>query len=171
MMVNDVMIFSWGLRGGPFEVRKRRLVVWGMYAQFFLMLAFLGFAIFGTVFVTSDIAAKECWSRRPCSSITELVPDACLSQNLNSFQVWTRYGRNTTTELTPACVELEALWQEGTVGQCAERYLDLAGQYQLNALNRSASEIAGKPVFRPEVRCRAVVSSRRRVFESLDAGW
>ena len=138
LMIDDVVIFWRGLAGGPFEERKRRAVVVGMYAQFSLILIFLAFSIFGTVFLTSDQAEKECWSKQPCNQVQSIVPYACISNDLGTLAQWNR-ELNKTTELTPVCQQLEQLWSKGTVGNCLETYLDLAGEYGKAVYNESAA--------------------------------
>jgi hypothetical protein len=135
LLIDDAVIFFAGLVGGPFEEKRRRPVVVGMYCQFALIVVFTAFTIYGTVFASSSDTERECWSRTPCSAVQSVIPESCLG--VTSIGVWAR-ETGSVNPLTPACQQLNSLLASGRVDTCLLNYMDLAGQYGRAVFNESA---------------------------------
>ena len=174
LIIDDAVIFFAGLVGGPFEEKRRRPVVVGMYCQFALIVVFAAFTIYGTVFASSDKTEKECWSRSPCTAVQSVIPESCLGAT--SIGVWSR-ETGSFNPLTPACQQLNALAAKGRVDTCLLNYMDLAGQYGLAVYNESArSDVEGVPtspfnkgVNESAVSCRLRPDTFSEFYSSLDA--
>ncbi len=174
LIIDDAVVFFAGLRGGPFEEKRRRPVVFGMYCQFALIVVFTAFTIYGTVFASSDKAEKECWSRSPCTAIQSVVPESCLG--LSSLGRWA--GETGALEpLTPACQQLNILYAKDHVDRCVTNYMDLAGQYGSAVYNESARGVVdgvrtgpfNKGVIESAVSCRLRPDLVLEVQSSLEA--
>jgi hypothetical protein len=173
LLIDDAVIFWRGLVGGPFEENRRRPVVVGAYAQFALIIVFTAFALYGTVFVTSDKAEKQCWSRSPCQAIQEYVQDACVAPY--ALTRWVERDGQLRL-LTKECQRMNSLTSQEQ--SCVSKYLGLASRYGQNVFNETSFDLGLTPfnlgVNESAVNCRlpdsyAQYISPKYEEEALDA--
>ncbi|KAI3429288.1 hypothetical protein D9Q98_005384 [Chlorella vulgaris] len=74
---NEAVLTVLGLRGGPFETKKRRAMTPLLYAEVVIWGLLLGFTVYATVIVHSPQVSKECWSNNPCLYNPDVYPLAC----------------------------------------------------------------------------------------------
>ncbi|KAI3429289.1 hypothetical protein D9Q98_005385 [Chlorella vulgaris] len=79
--VNECVLFIIGLRGGPFETEKRRLMTPLLYLEVTLWTLLLCFTIYATVVTYSGAVEATCWVNNPCQFNANLLPLACRDQS------------------------------------------------------------------------------------------
>jgi hypothetical protein len=94
--INEAVLTVLGLRGGPFETRKRRFMNPLLYLEIVLWGLLLAFTIYATVTVYSPAVADSCWSNNPCQYNPDLFPLACRDQQ----------GTGTIRSLPQTCQKL-----------------------------------------------------------------
>lgn len=83
LVTNDCMIIGFGLRGGPFEERKRKPVIIFLYIESVLLIVHIAFTIFGTYLAYAPSISDGCWNTNPCTGISGTVPAVCLPDQYN----------------------------------------------------------------------------------------
>jgi len=96
-VILDGLIFTIGLRGGPFEEDKRKAVRILIYMQVFLLICHVAFASYGTYLAYSPSIARSCWSKSPCSAVVDKIPQACVYNDVTSTR------GDDDIKLSPAC--------------------------------------------------------------------
>lgn len=135
LLLGDIMICSLGLRGGPFEEKKRILVKVALYAQFSLNILLIGWALYGTLLGYSEKAETSCWSSSPCKSIQYLVPQACVDiESLKQNDV-TAIEETGYVVISQGCQYLSD--HRAQTLQCLTVYMDLAVTFAKDAYNNS----------------------------------
>eukprot|EP00889_Picochlorum_renovo_P004041 jgi/Picre1/31071/NNA_006426.t1 len=82
-LINDCVLIFFGLQGGPFQERKRRPVIIALYIENALIVAHLGFTIYGTYLGYGDGFADGCWNTNPCAGISGTELAICLPEQYN----------------------------------------------------------------------------------------
>lgn len=113
----DGLIFTVGLRGGPFEENKRKTVRIFIYMQVFLLVCHVAFAAYGTYLAYSPSVSKSCWSKSPCSSVVDKIPQACVYDNVTSIR------GDDDIKLSPACQYVQK--ETDSVDKCFATWADL----------------------------------------------
>ncbi|KAI7835463.1 hypothetical protein COHA_010638 [Chlorella ohadii] len=125
--INEAAIFVLGLRGGPFQTRKRRLVPPLLYVEIALWLLLLAFTIYCTVIVYSPRVQQTCWTNNPCqwadrfpvacrdksgAAVAKLSPECQMivdwKEEVSCWDLWIKYGLNwmsSTTEIISGWIE------------------------------------------------------------------
>jgi len=83
LVTNDCLIIGFGLRGGPFEEKKRKPVIIFLYVESALIIAHFAFTIYGTYLAYSPSISDGCWNTNPCAGISGTVPAVCLPDQYN----------------------------------------------------------------------------------------
>lgn len=125
LAINEVMIAIVGLRGGPLEEKRRRLVRPLLYLEVLLWLITLAMTILATVVANLPSVGPSCWSDNPCSYLqSDIVPKYCTM------------SQSGDVHLTPACATLVAnmTYYEN---KCFNGFFDYAATYAVNNYNAS----------------------------------
>lgn len=85
LVINDCMLVWFGLRGGPFEERKRKPVIISLYIESALIIAHLAFTIYGTYLAYAPSISDGCWNTNPCTGVSGTVPAVCVPDQYNLF--------------------------------------------------------------------------------------
>jgi hypothetical protein len=129
----ETAIFFVGLRGGPFEEKKRRLVGPLLYVEVLLVVVTLAFTCYATWVSESPEIEATCWSSNPCAYAADTIPAACTIE------------RDADVALTPAC---ETVLRNGEDLErsdgCFNRWFDYFTTYVINNFNATL-----RPPFNP----------------------
>jgi hypothetical protein len=112
----ECVITAVGLRGGPFEIHKRKWVAPLLYVEFSMMVLAIIITSWNTYLVQSDSISASCWSDNPCKYAYDLIPAACTSG-----------ASEEDYQLTEQCANV--LHQEKTYGSCFDTWLDYASTW------------------------------------------
>lgn len=89
------IMFYVGLRGGPLEEKKRRLVRPLIYIEAMLLLLSILFSVWNNYLVQADSISQTCFASNPCGYASSRLESACISEP-NSEDI----------EMTPACANI-----------------------------------------------------------------
>jgi hypothetical protein len=113
LAANEVALLVMGMRGGPLEERKRRVMRPFLYLEVAMWVVALGFTIFATVVVASPGVADTCFATNPCAAVeTGFIPAVCTPAG------------NGTYELSAPCAAIAASGDEFQA--CWGQWLDLS---------------------------------------------
>lgn len=112
----ECLITAVGLRGGPLQVRKRRLVAPLLYVELSLVAFSIIIASWNTYLAQSNSISSTCWSNNPCKYARDVIPAACTSgASEEDFQ------------LTQPCANV--LLQREMYSRCFGKWLDYASTW------------------------------------------
>lgn len=131
-IIGECVIMKVGLRGGPFQESKRRLVLVGLYVQTGLIVCHLGFTIFGTYLAYSPSIAELCWRSNPCYASNGEVPSFCVPE---------RYNLVGSVTLDANCSWITSHYND--VARCLDNWFELGNGWLNDAYNGSI----GPPFF------------------------
>lgn len=131
-IINECIIIKIGLRGGPFQESKRKLVLVGLYVQTGLFLCHLGFTVFGTYLAYNPSIAELCWRSNPCYVANGEVPSFCVPEQYNLVG---------SVTLDANCSWITSHYEE--VSRCLDNWFTLGNDWLNDAYNSSL----GPPFF------------------------
>lgn len=135
LVLSDIMVFVFGLRGGPFEEKKRVLVRVALYALLSLHVLLIGWTIYGTLIGYSDRAERSCWSSNPCFAIEYLVPGVCVDVTLLRENDARSVEDTGFLELSESCEYISD--HRSLAAKCVRAYMDLGVTFAKDAYNTS----------------------------------
>lgn len=135
LVLSDSVVFLSGLRGGPFEEKKRAPVRVALYTLSSLHVILIGWMIFGTVIGYSSKAERSCWSPSACEAIEYMVPEACVEFEYLKQQDVEAVATTGSVELSNGCQYIYD--HRIRAHSCVRSYMDLGLTFAQNAYNTS----------------------------------
>jgi hypothetical protein len=139
----EIAVLIFGLRGGPLESKRRRVVNPLLQFSVFFWLLTLGITCFATYLGEASSVDQSCWSENPCEYSQSVIPAAC------------NVDKTGDVVLSPSCL---AIWEDtAQFSKCFNGWLDyaataLVNNYEYSTPNPNyvtATDDVLKPYFRP----------------------
>jgi len=167
--LNEIAVIIYGLRGGPLEVKRRRVLTPLLHLWMFLSLLILVMTCFATYVGESNNVGKSCWSENPCEYSQTVIPAACTVEKTGDV------------ELSPSCL---AIWDRGDrFMECFTKWLDYGAtalvnyyeystpnpKYETNKDDEFALNAYFRPIDRATYQCADNVKFQSKKFEQFSA--